>query len=115
MNTTKNRTMNLDGTSKQQELTVNSDSGGDGEQANTVEGYGNEVGQESQFQGSPWDESQDDQSMSPTLTRMSNLGKRKKKKKKAKRKIPKYPESGYRLPCTQEFEDAYNALYYPDY
>ena len=49
--------------------------------------------------------------MSPTLTRMSNLGK-KKKKKKGKRAIPKYPESGYRLPVRQDFEDAYNALHY---
>ena len=44
---------------------------------------------------------------------MSNLGK-KKKKKKGKRVIPKYPESGYRLPVRQEFDDAYNAQHYPE-
>lgn len=48
--------------------------------------------------------------MSPSVTKMSSLGKRKKKKKKGKRKIPQYPLEGEFLPNAQEYEDAYYAM-----
>jgi len=43
---------------------------------------------------------------------MSSAPKKKKKKKKGKRKIPKYPQEGYRLESKQEFELFYDKMYW---
>ena len=67
--------------------------------------------QHSNFDASPWGEHDD--GASPTLSNKKGRLRRK-KKKKVKRKIPKYPDEGYRLFSQQEFDDAYEALFWTD-
>ena len=76
---------------------------------NLVSADDNNTGLESRFEVSPWDENNDQQSLKEQASSitLSKQKVRRKKKKKVKRKVPKYPEAGYRLPCAQEIEEAY--------
>ena len=80
---------------------------------NLVSTDDNNTGLESRFDVSPWDEKDDHQSHEKASSHIqSTLKVRRKKKKKVKRKVPKYPEYGYRLPCAEEIEEAYWATFW---
>lgn len=64
----------------------------------------------SNFDATPWND-QDSRNESLIIGSKSSAPK-KKKKKKAKRKVPKYPQEGYRLESKQEFESFYEKMYW---